>query len=158
MAPNNRIVILFAIFVSIGGFIFGYDIGYISGILEMQTFKNDFCGGETCSSGRSGILVSILSLGTLAGALFGTPISDYIGRKYGMILMSVIYIVGVIVQLTTTGPSIKHLLAGRFVAGMGVGALSALVPLYQGMLKNQKNQSLILIWQVKLHQSIYVEP
>lgn len=98
----------------------------------MQQFKDDFCGGVTCESSRSGILVSILSLGTLAGALFGTPVADYIGRKGGIISMSIIFLVGVVVQLTTTGPSIKHLLAGRFVAGIGVGALSALVPMYQG--------------------------
>lgn len=98
----------------------------------MQTFKDDFCNGQTCQSSRSGILVSILSLGTLAGALFGTPVADFIGRKGGIIAMTIIYMVGVVVQLTTTGPSIRNLLAGRFVAGMGVGALSALVPMYQG--------------------------
>ncbi|CCG84964.1 protein of unknown function [Taphrina deformans PYCC 5710] len=132
MGEGNTIVVLFAVFVSLGGFIFGYDIGYISGILEMPTFQNDFCNGTTCESSRSGILVSILSLGTLAGALFGTPVADFIGRKGAIIAMTLIYMVGVIVQLTTTGSSIRNLLAGRFVAGMGVGALSALVPMYQG--------------------------
>lgn len=98
----------------------------------MDKFKQDFCGGdETCESSRSGILVSILSLGTLAGALLGTPISDFVGRKGGIILMTWVYMVGVVVQMTTTGPSIRSLLAGRFVAGLGVGALSALVPMYQ---------------------------
>jgi hypothetical protein len=64
-----------------GGFIFGYDTGQISDILVMDDFKRRFatCAVPgvltTCkfSTVRSGLIVSLLSVGTLVGALAGAP-------------------------------------------------------------------------------------
>lgn len=68
---------MLAIIASMGGFIFGYDTGQISDILLMDDFLERFadCSSGTCkfSNVRSGLIVGLLSIGTLAGALIGAP-------------------------------------------------------------------------------------
>ncbi|KAJ4376036.1 hexose transporter hxt5 [Neocucurbitaria cava] len=123
------------ILVSMGGFIFGYDTGQISGFLEMKDFLNRF--GQTNSDGtryfsnvRSGLIVALLSIGTLFGALAAAPIADKIGRKKSIMAWCGIFSVGIIVQIAATDKWYQ-IMMGRFVAGLGVGALSLLVPMYQ---------------------------
>ncbi|OAX84231.1 hypothetical protein ACJ72_01393 [Emergomyces africanus] len=129
---------IMGVFVSMGGFIFGYDTGQISGVLEMRDFLRRF--GQPNASGdgyyfsnvRAGLIVAMLSVGTLIGALTAAPIADRIGRKWSMSGWCVILSVGIIVQMTSESPRWYQIFIGRFIAGLGVGALSLLVPLYQG--------------------------
>lgn len=119
----------------IGGFIFGYDTGQISGFLEMKDFLRRFGqhhdnGVPYFSNVRSGLIVSLLSIGTLFGALIAAPIADWVGRKYSVIVWCAIFSVGMIVQISATNEWYQVML-GRLVAGFGVGALSLLVPMYQ---------------------------
>ena len=86
--PIGCVSIMLALFASMGGFMFGYDTGRISDILLMDDFLLRFadCSEpgvvETCrfSAVRSGLLVSLLSIGTLCGALLGAPTADWLGR------------------------------------------------------------------------------
>lgn len=66
----------------------------------------------------------------MIGALVAAPIADRIGRRLSMSFWSVIHIVGIIVQIVTTDKWYQIAL-GRWVAGLGVGALSSVVPMYQ---------------------------
>lgn len=125
-----------AVLVSMGGIVFGYDTGQISGFLEMQNFEDNF--GNTQPSGfsvvRSGLIVGMLSIGTLIGALIAAPIANtrLLGRKYSVCLWAVVFDVGVIIQITSIGPHWCQLMIGRIIAGLGIGALSVIVPMYQG--------------------------
>lgn len=74
-------------------------------------------------------IVSILSAGTFFGALFSAPVADFLGRRWGMIFNTGVFTLGVILQTAAT--AIPIFVAGRFFAGLGVGLLSATIPLYQ---------------------------
>lgn len=74
-------------------------------------------------------IVSILSAGTFFGALLSAPVADHLGRRWGMIFNTFVFTFGVILQ--TIAIDIPLFVAGRFFAGLGVGLLSATVPLYQ---------------------------
>jgi SP family sugar:H+ symporter-like MFS transporter len=71
-----------------------------------------------------------LSIGTLLGALIAAPIADHFGRKLSIVFWTIIFCVGVIVQIATTTKWYQIAL-GRWVAGLGVGGLSVLTPMYQ---------------------------
>lgn len=66
----------------------------------------------------------------MIGALLAAPVADRCGRKYSITFWCVIHIVGVIVQIATS-TKWYQVAVGRLVAGLGVGALSSLVPMYQ---------------------------
>ncbi|KAF9076701.1 general substrate transporter [Rhodocollybia butyracea] len=140
--PIGPVSIALALIASMGGFIFGYDTGQISDMLLMPDFLLRFAD---CSSGatletasnecvftnvRSGLIVALLSIGTLSGALIGAPVADWLGRRYAMVTECGIFIVGVVVQITTTHVW-QQLALGRLISGLAVGALSVAVPMYQ---------------------------
>lgn len=114
---------------------YSYDTGQISGFLEMKDFLRRFGqrrrnGTPYFSNVRSGLIVALLSIGTLFGALIAAPIADFMGRKKSIIFWCGIFSVGIIVQIAATDKWYQ-IMMGRFVAGLGVGALSLLVPMYQ---------------------------
>ncbi|KAI5356923.1 Putative major facilitator, sugar transporter, major facilitator superfamily [Septoria linicola] len=136
-SPLRRITgasFFMAILVSMGGFIFGYDTGQISGFLEMPDFKERFGqqrdnGEYYFSNVRSGLIVALLSIGTLFGALTGGPLADSIGRRLSICFWCIVFCVGNIVQIAATDKWYEVMM-GRFVMGLGVGGLSLLVPLF----------------------------
>ncbi|KAJ9303168.1 hypothetical protein DTO271G3_542 [Paecilomyces variotii] len=124
-------------FVAFGGVLFGYDTGTISGILAMKYWRDHFSTGyinpadgqPDVTSQQSSMIVSLLSAGTFFGALAAGAIADRIGRRLAMIFESFVFCFGVILQVSAT--AIPLFVAGRFFAGLGVGLLSATIPLYQ---------------------------
>ena len=125
-----------ALFVSMGGLLFGYDTGQISGFQEMSNYQHrygELIGGKWgFSDTRAGLIVGLLSIGTLMGALIGAPVADYLGRKWSITFWNVILIVGLIVQISTPDGHWWQMVVGRWVTGLGVGGCSLLVPMYQG--------------------------
>ncbi|KAK0636415.1 high-affinity hexose transporter HXT6 [Bombardia bombarda] len=150
----NRRVVCMGITYSLGGFLYGYDTGrylsmpisprpvrrvtrvagQISGFLEMENFKqafgtfDDVTGKYFFSSTRSGLIVGLLSIGNLLGALVAGPVADRLGRKLPTAIACLVYMVGVIVQISSRDHWYQVAL-GRWTGGLGVGALSILVPL-----------------------------
>jgi MFS transporter, SP family, sugar:H+ symporter len=84
---------------------------------------------------KTGIDGLQLSIGTLAGALIAAPIADRIGRRISVTFWCAILAVGFIVQISASHHWYQ-IMMGRWVAGLGVGALSLLVPMYQGVSRN----------------------
>lgn len=67
----------------------------------------------------------MLAAGGSAGAILAAPTSDYLGRKWSVFGWGVVFVVGAVMQMIS---DYDVLLAGRFIAGMGVGASSMLTP------------------------------
>lgn len=136
IAGKSWPAILIGLFVAFGGVLYGYDTGTISGILAMPYWQDEFSTGYRDATGhlnvdssQSAAIVSILSAGTFFGALCAAPIADWIGRRLGLIAVSWIFIFGVALQTAAT--AIPLFLAGRVFAGLGLGMISSIVPLYQ---------------------------
>jgi len=150
------------VFVSMGGFIFGYDTGQISGFLNMPNFLYRF--GQMNSDGtfyfsnvRSGLIVSLLSIGTLMGALIAGPVADLIGRKWSISAWCLMLHLGLIVQISSAQGKWYQIVIGRWIAGLGVGALSLLVPMYQSeSAPKQIRGALISTYQLFITLGIFV--
>ena len=63
------------------------------------------------------------------GALLAAPFGDYLGRKMGLIASCLVFCVGVAMQTAAT--KLPLFVVGRVWAGLGVGLVSTLVPMYQ---------------------------
>ncbi|CAE6355938.1 unnamed protein product, partial [Rhizoctonia solani] len=134
-APKNKLAgILMTTFAAFGGILFGYDTGVISGVKEMKNWLETFGhqnpdGNWDISTSSESLIVSILSAGTFFGALLAAPMGDMLGRKWGLIAACLVFCVGVALQTGTTG--VPVFVVGRVFAGLGVGMVSCLVPMYQ---------------------------
>ncbi|KAJ9626216.1 hypothetical protein H2203_003848 [Taxawa tesnikishii (nom. ined.)] len=129
-APVTWKAYMMCAFAAFGGIFFGYDSGYINGVTGSALFIHDVEGptATALSSSHNSLVVSILSAGTFFGAIIAGDMAEIIGRKYTVILGCVIYIIGVIIQIATSG--LGGIVAGRLIAGFGVGFESAIVILY----------------------------
>ncbi|KAH6661900.1 putative glucose transporter rco-3 [Halenospora varia] len=133
-APVTWKAYLICAFASFGGIFFGYDSGYINGVNGSGEFIRLVEGAtaEKLRSSHQSLIVSILSAGTFFGAIIAGDVSERIGRKWTVILGCLIYLIGVVIQMIT-GPAVDALgtiVAGRLIAGLGVGFESAIVILY----------------------------
>ncbi|KAK4160840.1 putative glucose transporter [Cladorrhinum sp. PSN259] len=132
-APVTWKAYLLCAFASFGGIFFGYDSGYINGVLGSQIFIDavEHVGAEAVSESHTSLIVSILSCGTFFGALIAGDLADMIGRKWTVILGCAIYMAGCVIQMITgLGDPLGAIVAGRLIAGVGVGFESAVVILY----------------------------
>ena len=85
--------------------------------------------GCMITTSQQSLVVSILSVGTFFGALLGAPAADFLGRKFGIIFAALVFSVGVAMQTAST--ALPLFIVGRVIAGLGVGLISVLVPMYQ---------------------------
>ncbi|KAJ7464079.1 monosaccharide importer [Mycena latifolia] len=126
--------VIMSAFAAFGGILFGYDTGTIGGVIAMQDWLNVF--GTFDPTG-----VSILSAGTFFGALLAFPMGDMVGRKWGIVCSCVIFSLGVGLQLDTKWSTF---VVGRVIAGLGVGLVSCLVPMYQSECSPKNIRGLIV--------------
>jgi SP family sugar:H+ symporter-like MFS transporter len=96
----------------------------------MSDFLQRFGENGEFSSVRQGTIVSLLCAGTLVGCLITGWIADKIGRKFTISASAFFYIIGVIIEITSSTVWVQFAM-GRFTAGLGIGALSTSVPMYQ---------------------------
>ncbi|KAI5460790.1 putative high affinity glucose transporter [Mariannaea sp. PMI_226] len=133
-APITWKAYLLCAFASFGGIFFGYDIGYINGVNGSEFFIHLVEGNvaKALTESHTSLIVSILSCGTFFGAIVAGDLADTIGRKWTVIVGCVIYMIGVIIQMVTGvgGDALGTIVAGRLIAGLGVGFESAIVILY----------------------------
>ncbi|KAK9371399.1 general substrate transporter [Lipomyces kononenkoae] len=127
--------IVIASFACFGGILYGYDTGSISGIIAMDHFKHVFAtnhdafGNPVLTSGQTSLIVSILSAGTTIGSFSMSFVGEIFGRRTNLIIGCGVFALGVALQAAAS--AIPLFAVGRFFAGLGLGVISAVVPLYQ---------------------------
>uniref|UniRef100_A0A183CGS5 MFS domain-containing protein n=1 Tax=Globodera pallida TaxID=36090 RepID=A0A183CGS5_GLOPA len=117
---------------SLGGFLFGYDTGVINGALPFMNKElelNEF---------TIGLITSSLLIGAALGAFICGKLSDRIGRKRTLIILSVIFIIGTIGS--SVMPSFRSMLPFRLLLGIAVGGASAVVPVFVAELSPAKRR------------------
>lgn len=119
---HKGFVATIATVAAMGGLLFGFDTGVISGALN---FLKD--GWNLSSSQLEWVTSSVLAGAVVSAALSG-KLTDVFGRKKVIILTAVIFAVGAIV--TSIAPSITVLIVGRVIIGVAIGIASFAVPLY----------------------------
>ncbi|KAJ9052105.1 hypothetical protein DSO57_1026126 [Entomophthora muscae] len=113
-------------FAAIGGLLFGYDVGVISGVLGDPNFKKVFAPLDSL---RMGLITSFLVLGCFIGALISGWSTDKLGRRSSIMASSLVFTLGALLQTFSGGLGV--MIVGRIIAGLAVGILSMAVPLYQ---------------------------
>jgi MFS family permease len=90
-----------------GGFLFGMDIGIIGGVLTLPAFQKEFGidpkKDKLLAANISANIVSVMQAGAFVGALGAIPVADNWGRKPGLYMVSVLTVVGVILQAASSG-------------------------------------------------------
>ena len=116
---SNALVYFFG---ALGGLLFGYDTGVISGaILYIQEDLGT-------NAFLNGLIVSSLLIGAMIGAGTAGPLSDRLGRRNLIIIAAVIFSVGAIGAALS--PNVGTLVFFRVVLGLAVGGAALIVPLY----------------------------
>ncbi|OEC87635.1 MULTISPECIES: sugar porter family MFS transporter [Methanobacterium] len=119
---NIQFVIIAAAITAIGGMLFGYDTGVISGAILFirQAFS--------LSSTAQEIVVSSV----LIGAVIGASISGFLADKYGrrIMVIAAAFVFGIGAIFTALTPDVYTLIAGRIVVGIAIGIASFIAPLY----------------------------
>lgn len=124
-----------SIFVSLGVFLFGYDQGVMSGIITGPYFLDAF---NHPSKAYVGTMVAILEVGAFISSLMVGRIGDIIGRRRTILYGSIIFFVGGALQTAAT--TMTMMMVGRIIAGLGVGSLSTIVPVYQSEISPPHNR------------------
>lgn len=112
---SKTYVIILTIFATIGGLLFGYDTGIISG--SMLLIRDDFSLSEIW---QSAIVSSTIGAAAVFALLAGVLV-DKIGRKKVIMLASFVFTIGAIIMAVSPVDKKEVLLIGRLVVGAGIG-------------------------------------
>ncbi|XP_010531022.1 PREDICTED: probable polyol transporter 6 [Tarenaya hassleriana] len=134
-AKLNKYALACCIVASIVSIIFGYDTGVMSG--AMVFIEEDLKTNDV----QIEILTGILNLCALVGSLLAGRTSDIIGRRYTIVLASILFMIGSI--LMGWGPNYPVLLTGRCTAGIGVGFALMVAPVYSAEIATASHRGLL---------------
>jgi SP family galactose:H+ symporter-like MFS transporter len=111
---------------AVGGLLFGYDTGVISGAILF--IKSQFSLSATMEE----IVVSSVLVGAVIGAIIGGALTDRYGRRKMIIIAGIIFTISALG--TAFAPSVTWLIAGRLISGIAIGIASFISPMYIGEL------------------------
>ena len=119
---NLPFLIPVCLVATLGGFLFGYDTGVISGAIEPLAAKFALSGS------MKGWVSGCVLIGCALGVLLVGPVSDRFGRKQALFLAALFFLISAIG--TAVAPSIACFVVFRFLGGFGIGVASIATPMY----------------------------
>lgn len=135
---KNVRVYLLAFVLSFGMFIYGYDTNIAGGVVSQPFFETHF--GLVNADGSikkskdiqvSSNVVSVLQAGAFFGALGSAPISNWLGRRWTLVILVVIFSIGALLATIAGGSrGISYIYVGRVISGVGIGGITAVSPAY----------------------------
>ena len=139
-AEETGFVFAAAAFAALGGLLFGYDTGVISGALIF--IRTQF----GLSTFQQELVVSVVLVGAAVGALSGGRLADIFGRRLMLLVTALIFVAGALV--CAAAPSLVVLVIGRMIVGLGIGLSCSTVPIYISEVSPPQARG----WQVSLFQ------
>lgn len=130
-------------FSTMGGFLFGYSTGILAGILPFLAMSRA-AGGLGLGSTGQGVLAASLILGAAVGSTVGGRLSDAIGRRKLLLVLSGLFFVGTLGG--AFGQELWVMLAFRVLLGFSVGAASATVPTYIAEMAPMERRAGMVTW------------
>lgn len=115
--------------VCIGGFLFGYDSGIVGGVLTLASFQDDYGYAKAGATRTNSLSVGLQQLGAFVACFLAWPLTDYLGRKKALMISSLVFCVGALVQTVNTH-SLAAFYVARVVAGLGLGTATVVVPMF----------------------------
>ena len=139
----SKKVVFIAFVVSLGGFLFGFDAGIISGVMS-------YAGPEfNLTDGQTGWVVSSPSFAAMIAMLISGRLSDVIGRKKILIVVALLYAVSALASAYAT--SYEMLYIARMIGGLAFGAALILAPTYIAEISSAENRGkLVSIQQLNI--------
>lgn len=135
----NKKLVFIALVVSLGGFLFGFDAGIISGVMS-------FAGPEfNLTEIQSGWVVSSPSFAAMFAMLFSGRFSDLIGRKKMLIFVAFLYAISAV--LSAMAGSYELLYVARIIGGLAFGAALVLAPMYIAEISTAENRGKLVSLQ-----------
>jgi MFS transporter, SP family, galactose:H+ symporter len=152
VAPPSRTGIYLlgvGLVIMLGGLLFGYDQGVISGALG--GIQKSFSVGTLLLE----VITSWVTLGAMAGALVAGVVADLIGRRLTIVAAAVLFVAGALVE--SLAPGAYVLVAGRLLVGFGVGVASVAAPLYAAeMAPTRLRGRMVSLYQLAITIGIFV--
>lgn len=121
---------------ALGGLLFGYDTGVISGALLFIRTEFDL------SPTMQGVVAGVALVGAALGAVFAGSLADRFGRRTVLLVTGVVFVVGAVIA--ALAPTTSTLLAGRIIVGVGIGFASMLTPLYLAEVAPAENRGALV--------------
>ncbi|RSO44107.1 MFS transporter [Streptomyces sp. WAC 06725] len=118
----KRFILAIAAIAALGGALFGYDTGVVSGALPYM--ERHF----GLSSLGEGVITSALLIGAAFGSLAGGRMSDVLGRRSSLLWAGAVFIGGALA--VALAPTVPFMVVARFALGLAVGSASVITPLY----------------------------
>jgi SP family arabinose:H+ symporter-like MFS transporter len=118
----DRYVLRTVLIVALGGFLFGFDVSVIAGVLRF--IEKEFVLGEF----ELGWAVASLTLTATVSIMFAGPLADRYGRRRMLRLAAVVFTLSAILSASAT--DFTMFIVGRLLSGLGVGASLVVAPMY----------------------------
>ena len=135
--------------IMLAGTLFGYDQGVISGALN--GIKSEYHTSTILTE----IITSWVTLGAMVGALIAGAVADRLGRRWTVLLASILFVFGALIE--ALAPNTTILIIGRFTVGFGVGVASVAAPLYAAeMAPTRLRGRFVSLYQLAITIGIFV--
>jgi MFS family permease len=129
-AVYNWRVYACAMVASFASCMIGYDSAFIGTTLALPSFVHEFGFKQMTPTHLANLkanIVSVYQAGAFFGSLFAYASAFFLGRKKSLWVFSTVFMLGAGIMLAAKNGDLAPILAGRVLAGIGVGGASMIV-------------------------------